>query len=71
MFEGRNGSFKTSERTVETEKQEELHVLREVQWMKRQPHVARAIQERGLEVHGFIYDKDSMKCVRLVGAGSD
>lgn len=67
MLEGKGSSIEAPERTRETERQEELHVLREVEWVKEQPHVARVIRERGLSVHGFVYDKETMKCIRLVG----
>lgn len=71
VLDGKGGPIEAPDRTAETERQEELHVLREVQWVREQPHVARVIRERGLEVHGFIFDKGKLSCVRLIGAGSD
>jgi len=70
-FEAKGRPIEPPERTAETERQEELHVLREVEWVKREPHVAKAIQERGVSVHGFIFDKDTLACVRLIEAGSE
>jgi carbonic anhydrase len=45
---------------------EEIYVLAEVDWMKRQPSVGKAIRERGLKVHAFCYDKMTEKCCELI-----
>lgn len=45
---------------------EEVYVLAEVGWLKRQANVQKAIQERGLQIHAFVYDKAKNACVRLV-----
>jgi carbonic anhydrase len=45
---------------------EEVYVLAEVGWLKREPHVKKAIEERGLQIHPFVYDKDKNTCFRLV-----
>jgi len=44
----------------------EVYVLAEAEWIKKQPVVAKAIQERGLQVHAFVFDKHSAASVRLV-----
>jgi len=44
----------------------EVYVLAEAEWLKKQPTVAKAIQERGLQVHAFVFDKRRLACVRLV-----
>lgn len=38
----------------------------EVEWLRSQPTVAKAIAERGLKVHAFVFDKEEEACVRLV-----
>jgi carbonic anhydrase len=54
---------------------EEVYVLAEVDWLKRQPNVKKAIQDRGMQIHAFVYDKEEDKSVRLIetveGGGSD
>jgi carbonic anhydrase len=45
---------------------EEVYVLAEVDWLKRQPNVKEAIRDRGLQIHAFVYQKENNKCVRLV-----
>jgi len=45
---------------------EEVYVLAEVEWLKRQEIVKKAIEERGLQIHAFVYDKAKNACVRLV-----
>lgn len=45
---------------------EEVYVLAEVDWLKRQPNVKRAMKEWGLQVHAFVFDKERGTCVRLV-----
>lgn len=47
-------------------KLEEVYVLAEVGWLRKQESVKKAIEERGLQVHGFVFDKESGGCVRLV-----
>jgi carbonic anhydrase len=41
-------------------------VLAEADWIKKQPHVRKAMQERGLQVHAFCYDKETNKCSKMV-----
>jgi len=45
---------------------EEVYTLAETDWLKRQPNVKAAIQDRGLQIHAFVYDRDRNACVRLV-----
>ena len=45
---------------------EEIYVLAEVEWLKRQPSVEKAIREKGLKVHAFCYDKMTGKCSELI-----
>jgi carbonic anhydrase len=44
---------------------EEVYVLAECEWLREQPTVKLAIEERGLKVHGFVFDKNKMACVKL------
>jgi len=53
------------ERSVD-QRLEEVYVLAEVDWLKKQPNVKQAIDERGLQVHAFVYDKEENRCLRLV-----
>ena len=50
---------------------EEIYVLAEVEWLKRQPNVREAIQKRGLQIHAFVYDKDKSQCSRLIEVTGD
>ncbi|KAE9377448.1 carbonic anhydrase [Stipitochalara longipes BDJ] len=45
---------------------EEIYVLAETDWIRTQPNVKKAISNRGLQVHAFVYDKAQNRCVRLV-----
>lgn len=45
---------------------EEVYTLAETDWLRRQPNVMAAIQERGLQVHAFVYDREKNACVKLV-----
>jgi len=45
---------------------EEIYVLAEVDWLKRQPNVKKAMQERGLQIHAFCYDRETNRCSELV-----
>jgi len=47
-------------------KLEEVYVLAEVDWLKRQANVRRAVDEEGLQIHAFVYDKETNACFRLV-----
>lgn len=47
-------------------KLEEVYVLAEIDWLKRQENVRKAIEEDGLQIHAFVYDKQSNECFRLV-----
>jgi carbonic anhydrase len=53
------------ERSVE-HRLEEVYILAEVDWLKKQPNVKDAIDERGLQIHAFVYDKEENRCLRLV-----
>jgi carbonic anhydrase len=50
---------------------EEIYVLAEVDWLKKQENVKKAIEERGLQVHAFVYEKEGNECVRLVESGRE
>ena len=43
----------------------ELNVLAEVHWIMQQPSVVKAVRERGMGVHGFVYDSAQRSCVKL------
>jgi carbonic anhydrase len=43
----------------------ELNVLAEVHWIMQQPSVMKAVRERGMGVHGFVYDSVRKLCVKL------
>ena len=45
---------------------EEIYVLAETEWIRNQPNVEKAMNERGLQIHAFVYDKVQNRCVRLV-----
>ncbi|TVY44957.1 Carbonic anhydrase [Lachnellula occidentalis] len=45
---------------------EEIYTLAEAGWLRRQPIVKKAIQERGLQIHAFVYDRETNSAVRLV-----
>ena len=45
---------------------EEVYVLAETDWIRSQPNVKKAISNRGLQVHAFVYDKAQNRCVSLV-----
>lgn len=45
---------------------EEVYVLAETDWLKRQANVRKAMEEGGLQIHAVVYDKDNGKCWRLV-----
>ncbi|KAH8807971.1 carbonic anhydrase [Xylogone sp. PMI_703] len=47
----------------------ELNVLVQMAWLMQQPNVVKAVEERGMEVHGFIYNQEKGECVRLVVDG--
>lgn len=44
----------------------EIYVLAEANWLKTQSTVKKAIEERGLQIHSFVFDKEKEKTVRLV-----
>ncbi len=44
----------------------EVYVLAEAEWLRKQPVVAKAIKDRGLQVHAFVFDKKTNASVRLV-----
>lgn len=43
----------------------------EVEWLREQPTVAKAIADRGLKVHAFVFDKEKEASVRLVEEGEE
>lgn len=43
----------------------ELNVLAQVYWIMQQPTVAKSVRERGMKVHGFVYNSDERSCVKL------
>jgi carbonic anhydrase len=45
---------------------EETYVLEEVEWLKGQANVEKAVRERGMRIHALVYDKEANECVRLV-----
>lgn len=44
----------------------EIYVLAEANWLRTQPTVAKAIADRGLKIHSFVFDKEKEKTVQLV-----
>ncbi|TVY85896.1 Carbonic anhydrase [Lachnellula willkommii] len=50
---------------------EEIYTLAEAGWLSRQPNVKKAIQERGLQIHAFVYDRETDSAVRLVERDGD
>ena len=44
----------------------EIYVLAEADWLRTQPTVAKAIAERGLQIHAFVFDKSKEATVRLI-----
>lgn len=59
LFEQGTGVEERDRRLVE------LNVLAQVHWIMKQPSVMKAIRERGMKVHGFVYDSVQKSCVRL------
>ncbi|KFY19609.1 hypothetical protein V491_04334 [Pseudogymnoascus sp. VKM F-3775] len=49
----------------------EVYVQAEVEWLREQPTVAKAIADRGLKVHAFVFDKEKEASVRLVEEGRE
>ncbi|RFU35511.1 hypothetical protein B7463_g780, partial [Scytalidium lignicola] len=47
----------------------ELNVLVQMAWLMQQPSVIKAVAERGMEVHGFVFNPEKDECVRLVVDG--
>jgi carbonic anhydrase len=47
---------------------EEIYVLAEAEWLRNQPNVKKAMSERGLQIHAFVYDNRQNRCVRLLEA---
>ena len=45
---------------------EETYILEEVEWLKSQANVQKAAQDRGMQIHAFVYDKEKNTCFRLV-----
>jgi carbonic anhydrase len=45
---------------------EEMYVLEEADWLRNREVVKKAIQERGLKVDAFVFDRERGSCVRLV-----
>jgi len=43
----------------------EVYVLAEGEWLKKLPSVAKAMKERGLQVHTFVFDKQKNASVTL------
>ena len=43
----------------------ELNVLAQVYWVMQQVCVRRAICDRGMKVHGFVYNSAQKSCVEL------
>ncbi|TVY25311.1 Carbonic anhydrase [Lachnellula hyalina] len=56
---------KSDERSHE-HRLEEIYTLAEAGWLRRQPNVKEAIRERGLQIHAFVYDRETNSAVRLV-----
>jgi len=48
----------------------ELHVWAQTQVLLARPDIIKAQAERGLQVHGFVYDDAKDECVDLVAGGS-
>ena len=56
---------KSDERSHE-HRLEEIYTLAEAGWLRRQPNVKEAIRERGLQIHAFVYDRETNSAVPLV-----
>lgn len=50
---------------------EDIYVLAEVDWLKRQPLVKKAIEERGMQIHAFVWDEETNSCVQLIAGKPD
>jgi len=59
-------SYKTIDETTKARKLEEIHVLTQTDWLKRQECVKKVVEGRDLRIHAFVYDKSRNECVRLV-----
>ncbi|RDW60658.1 carbonic anhydrase-4 [Coleophoma cylindrospora] len=64
-----NSHTHTESEEAERRKFEEVYVLAEVEWLRRQPVVKKAMEERGLLLHGFVFDRKKAQAVRLVVGG--
>jgi len=45
---------------------EEVYVLSEVEYLKGQDNVKKAMDERGLKVHGLVFDRERGVCLRVI-----
>ncbi|CAG8949182.1 hypothetical protein HYFRA_00004805 [Hymenoscyphus fraxineus] len=50
---------------------EDIYVLAEVDWLKRQPLVKKAMEERGMQIHAFVWDEETNGCVQLIAGKPD
>ncbi|KAL3420548.1 carbonic anhydrase [Phlyctema vagabunda] len=67
----RFSSSDVSQNSDKSRQFEEIYVLAEVQWLKKQPIVKQAIEERGLQVHALVFDREKNHVVRLVVEGQN
>lgn len=45
---------------------EELWVLAEVEWLRRNAIVAEAVNKRGVNLYSIVFDKEAARCVQLI-----
>jgi carbonic anhydrase len=64
-----SGLYKTlppGEKSLGARHLAEVSVLAEIAWLKEQANVKAAIEERGVQIHAFVFDKVEGRCVQLI-----
>jgi len=70
FLENSGGAEKMDERNRDR-RFEEIYVLAEVEWLGKQPNVKKAMEERRLQIHAFVYDRERNACMRLIEKGDN